>query len=102
MLIRISEDTSINPEYIINLYVRKDDKPETAQKGKDYYLSPPTNKWIVVAKMINGSFYTLGLLDTKEEAEKFYNYFIETTNVHKTLTISVDSFKDSLNQPKHE
>ncbi len=109
MLIRISEDTSINPEYIINLYVRQDDKPQTTQKGKDHYQSVPTNKWMVVAKMIDGSFYTIGLSDTKGEAERFYSYFLETANIHKTMDIAPEAYlktldwiKDSQNQQKPE
>lgn len=79
MLIRISDDTSINPEYIINLYLR--DRPRA--EGDPIYK----DKYSVVARMIDGTLLELYKKETKEDAEISYNLFLELANVHLTKEV---------------
>jgi len=81
MLIKTSDNTAINPEYIINLYLRDGSKLEPSVV--------PTMKHQIVARMIDGTLLELFKSDSKEEAEKEYNDFIKITNVHQTWDLAV-------------
>lgn len=68
MLIKTTDESCINSDYIINLYLTTDKEEE-----KD-------KKYVIVARMIDGNLIKLKTEDTLREAEVFYNNFLVQAN----------------------
>lgn len=78
MLILVSEGVTINPDYIVNLFLA--DHP--LSKGDIVN----DHRYSVVAKIIDGSSLQLMKTKDKEEAQKFYQSFISHVNKSNILS----------------